>query len=246
MKNLFVSLGIILVVLFSVKAIAYARKTITPSKTMVTVTKDVTAFTDIEISNAIKVIYKQGPNHTVTAKVPENLVDYFRLTQSGNEIELEFYGKNVNIRDRGDILVTVTSPRLKSVDISGASAFTSDEISMVGDEIEFEVSGASSVSLGKLKAGELKIDISGASSFSGNDVVAKTSDIEVSGASSVKLNGATEKMKLEVSGASSASLGKYRATNGKVEVGGVSSASTNIENVISVESSGMSKFKNRK
>lgn len=216
---------------------------IKPSKKTVTISKSVSPFTDIDVSSAINVIYTQGSGHSVSIRLPENLADKIRFRQDGKEISISY--QNLGSTS-GDINTTVfiTTPRLKSIELSGACTFSSSEINMPANDMDIDISGASNVTIENLKVNALEVESSGASNVNIANYSGIGTDIDVSGASRVKISGVTSKLTLDVSGASNASLSGLRAKTGSVEVSGASKASTNILNLKLCKQSGVSSFEN--
>lgn len=219
-----------------------ASKAVTPSKKTVTITKNFSSFTKIEASSIINIVYKQDQKYSVTIHIPENLVDNFIARQDNNTIKFSL--KNAGNIGNANITVSIASPRLKEVELSGASSFTSSSISMASDKIEFDLSGASSLSINNLKAQQVEFDLSGASTASVNEIIAAKSEFDFSGATHGKFKSIlTENFNLDLSGASTFNVSDAKVRNRtNVDISGTSSAKLNgITDKLDVETSGCSK-----
>ena len=254
--------------LMAITTVSCASKKIDQDDKVITITKNIGAFTSIDVSTVINVVYRQGDSHSMTVKLPAHLEKVFSVEQHGSKLEITRKTHDHTVIKNGgggdEITVYLVSTRLREVELSGASSFTSESISMPNDGVEFDISGASTVRVNNIKSSKLELDISGASNISMNtvkasdmdldisgasninltDVVAMKSDVEVSGASKLKITGVTQKLSLEVSGVSKVDLEEFKVARGDVEVSGMSKVKTAIAELESKDVSGMSKYTN--
>lgn len=118
--------------------------------------------------------------------------------------------------------IVPASKDLKSIEIGGASSFTSD---------------------GEIKTEKLDIEVSGASHFDAN-IDCQSLEVSVSGASSAEIGGKAVNANIEVSGASKlSSNGEYLNTDyADVDLSGASTAEIICNKNITGEASGASKL----
>ena len=107
------------------------------------------------------------------------------------------------------------------------------------DALDITVSGASSIKLVKISAGDVTFDVSGASGVTG-DIEAKNMELEVSGASTTQLEGLAESLAADVSGASNLELADLKVDNADVILSGASNATINLDGRLDAELSGAS------
>jgi len=129
-------------------------------------------------------------------------------------------------------------PHLYEVDLSGAvrgaaQGFTSSH-DFIGD-----LSGASSLDMRDMSAGDVEFDLSGASRVTG-DIIAGDADLDVSGASNVQLQGAASDMEIEASGASHVDLADFVVSNADVNLSGARQATVNLDGILDADLSGAS------
>ncbi|MDE5811179.1 MAG: DUF2807 domain-containing protein [Muribaculaceae bacterium] len=216
---------------------------IEPSKTMVTNDLTVAEFNQLQASSAIKVVYQQSTDRTYSATLtaPENLIPYFIYTQNGNT--LNFRLKEVSINGNPNITVTVTSPELTNVNLSGACDFDSNSINQSETPLALIASGASDITINNLTVKDVNAQISGASELEINAVNANDVTIDVSGASDAVIGGTAQTVTLNASGASGIKAGKLQAAAGSVIASGASDIKANIKNVTMQSSTGSSTIK---
>ena len=103
------------------------------------------------------------------------------------------------------------------------------------------MSGASSLDLVEMSAGDIDFEISGASRVTG-DIIASDADFEVSGAGTVQLQGSANDIVIDVSGASRAELAAFPVNNADVKLSGASRGTVNMDGRLDVNLSGASKL----
>lgn len=228
-------------------AIALAAAALFPAMEAKTVTetRPVRSFDKLEASSALNIIYTQGTPAGFKISGDEKDVAAIKIKQSGGKLKIWRADNRQKKNGKSNaVTVTITTPRLSEIELSGACDFSAKRLSSNGD-IEIETDGASKVSISDLKARKVEIDCSGAS----NIKVAKSStrkmELDLSGASKVSIAGNTGYLDLDCDGATKADLGKLAAAEGSVDLSGASSVTTNIRSIRKRDTRGASSFKNR-
>ena len=129
-------------------------------------------------------------------------------------------------------------PQLYGLNSSGATNGSISRFSST-DDLDFTVSGASSVELLAISAGDVDFEVSGASEVIG-DIEAKNMEFEVSGASSVQLEGSASDTEIEASGASQLKLASLTVNNASVALSGASDCTLNLSGRLDIKLSGAS------
>lgn len=228
-------------------ALALAAAALIPSAEAKTVTetRSIKSFEKLEASTALNIIYVQGTPVSFKISGDEQDVAATKIKQSGDKLKIwrtDCEQKNFG-RNR-TVTVTVTTPVIREIDLSGACDFSAKRLSYSGD-VEIDTSGASKVSISDLSAQNVEIDVSGASNIEVGKSSTRRIDLDLSGASKASIAGNTGYLYLDCSGASDASLGKLKAVEGKIDVSGASKATTNVQQLRKSSSSGAATFRNR-
>jgi hypothetical protein len=167
---------------------------------MVTVQEGREDFDEIEIGSAFRATITRRAAYAVSIRVDDNVLDHVRVSSSGGTLSISLDNDHF-YRDVA-LEATIALPAIRRLAMSGAS-----RASLVGfhsdDDIEFELSGASSAT-GDLSAGDVDCELSGASRATLTGTGADLS-LHGSGASTLDLGGlATRDADIDLSGASSA------------------------------------------
>ena len=154
------------------------------SGNLATETREVAAFSELDISSAVNVdlTVDASVGHSVTVTYDDNLLDKLVTRVAGDTLVIELQG-SVNLTGGADRSVTVTMPDVTSIDVSGASSVTATGSTA---SYRLDASGASQVDLRNLEVVDAEIDVSGASNV---DVFATgTVSGSASGASDVTIS----------------------------------------------------------
>jgi hypothetical protein len=204
---------------------------------------DFTEFTHVDIGSAFEYEIQQADTYSISVTADSNLFDDIRVIKVGQtlDIGIEFPGVTVTIWNVAPRLrAVITMPQLQDLDSSGAThgtvtSFRSD------DNLDVTVSGASTVELKDIAAGNAVFDISGASKVTGA-IVVEDLELEVSGASTVQLKGSANSLATDGSGASHLKLADLNVGNANVILSGASDATINLAGRLDADLSGASKL----
>ena len=210
---------------------------------VITEKKDFTNFTALDISSAFEVDITQSSTYSVVISADEDLFDYIEVTQTGSTLKIYLsphhiftdftLGKRV-------LKAEISMASLHELEISGASKGTVTGFKSASP-LKLNVSGATSLKLTDIAAGDTDCEVSGASKLTGN-LTAGYADFNVNGASSMDLSGVANDMELEVSGASRAELEEFRVRNVDVNLSGASETTVYVSETLDIEVSGASRL----
>jgi len=163
---------------------------------------DLRNFDKVKVGGAYVVKIEQGSEFKVTADGREEDLDEIEAKVDDGILKIEHRRKVKLFGNMKRIGITITMPKLKSVDLSGATltkiiGFTNND--------------------------ELKVDISGASKTL-LDINVKELKLDVSGASKVELHGRVTTLEADLSGACALDAEQMQIQNANVEASGVSHA----------------------
>lgn len=165
-------------------AVAVAACGTRGSGTIVDDVRDVAGFERIDLRDAVVLDLVVDPSaaQSIVVRYDDNLLPQIVTRLEGSTLVIEMDG-SVSVGS-GDRAVVVTTDRLESLEVSGASTA---KIAGAIDRLSLDVAGASTVDASDLRASTVELDVSGASTVV---VFASTSvDGSVSGASTVRILG---------------------------------------------------------
>jgi hypothetical protein len=182
-------------------------------------TFDFKNFDAVQVGGAYHVRMKKGDNFAVRARGDQQGIENLKAKQNGSTLEFEsdenFWDFTKNNRE--NVLIEITMPTLKNVDLSGA---VKSEISGFDeDKCEISQSGAVQTNIG-INANRLELDLSGA---------AKTT-----------IAGRTDELQLSASGACNVEAGSFRVKSADINLSGASKATVFVTEKLSADASGVS------
>jgi len=196
---------------------------------------DFSGFTRVEVGHAFEVEIVQSASYSVSITADDNLFEYIEVSKKGETLKIGLKsGEYRNVTLEAEI----TMPDLYELDLSGAVRGTAQGFSSSHD-FTLDLSGASSLDMRDMSAGNIDFDISGASSVTG-DIGAGDADFDVSGASTVQLQGSAGDIVIEASGASHVDLAGFVVSNADVNLSGASQATVNLDGILDADLSGAS------
>lgn len=197
---------------------------------------DYSDFTKLNVGYAFEVEITRADSFFVSITLDDNLFEYLDIAKRGDRDTL-YIGLDPSHSYRSIThRAIITMPDLRGLEFSGASkgdisGFSSSE------DFSVDLSGASSLAMANMSAGDIKFDISGASRVTG-DIIASDADFDISGASRVELEGLAEDIVINASGASSVELDNFPVDDADVNLSGASRATINLDGELDANLSG--------
>ena len=188
----------------------------------------------IRVSGFCNVRYYASSSDTVTLEIQPNLRDYIEVASNGSVLVIETK-RGYSINTSKTPVLTVYTPVLNRLDISGAGSFTAYD-TIIGDSFSVNLSGAGS-GKAELAVDSLSIQISGAGSFdlSGR---ADSADFEMSGAGSLSaLSLNTREAKVRLAGAGTVKV--HCSGNLRIDASGVGTIEYSGSPSVDLSKSGM-------
>lgn len=251
MKTMFVQFIAIIMMLMSNSCVAYNAKTDLGPNIKQNVT--VSEFDALHISSALQVVYVTGTTPKVTLEGPKVLLDEIKVEQKGRTLTLSRHDKTTHPRrfqknPAEFVTITVQSPALHSLEMSGASELKARQIRSYNDFL-LTISGASELELGTLRSRNVTVSASGASQVDIEKTVADDFKWEVSGASQIDLDaveahsffaklGGASQMEAKLNGVKTSEVRASGASQAEVDFNRCGSAVVDASGASSMELSG--------
>lgn len=149
---------------------------------VVSVSRDVTAFTRIELKGAATIDVSVAGPPGVTIRGDDNVVPLIRTEVVDGALVIS--NKHA-YSTKNDLKVAVTTPSLDGVSLAGAGTFTAEGIRATRFRLDLE--GAGTVALGGT-AGRLDASVSGVGSAMLDDLDVRDAKVTLSGTGSIHVN----------------------------------------------------------
>ncbi|MFC2068552.1 GIN domain-containing protein [Chloroflexota bacterium] len=195
-------------------------------------------FSRVDVGYAFKVEIDQSSSYSISITADDNLFEHIQVTKEGETLKIGL--KRVLSLGSVTLRAKVTVPQLRGLDFSGATRGTVSGFSST-EKLEVNVSGASSLDLVDISAGDIKFEVSGASEVTG-DIEAGDADFNISGASTVQLEGSAINIVADAFGASRVKMAAFSINNADIELSGASSGTVKLDGRLDADLSGASKL----
>jgi len=199
---------------------------------------DFSDFDRVDVGYAFEVEIAQSSSYSISITADDNLFEYIQVAKEGETLRIGLEG--FTYLGSVTLKVEITIPQLRGLEFSGATWGTVSGFSST-DNLDVEVSGASSLDLVDISAGDVKFEVSGASKVTG-DIAAADADFDISGASTVQLEGSAIDIVVDASGAARVKLAAFLVDNANVKLSGASSGTVNLNGRLDADLSGASKL----
>jgi len=178
-------------------------------------------FNHISIGGPYHVQIKQGTNYQVQVRAESNELDRMGIEQNGSELSITYEDKSINLfNDRKPILIQITAPDIKKIDLSGA--IKADVNGITGNDLDVSLTGATKAAF-NVRTQNLKADIAGASAS--------------------RFVGTTDVFNVNAAGACSIEAGELRANRVDIDASGMTVAKVYASAELHAEASGASQIK---
>jgi len=197
-------------------------------------------FTRVEVGSAFQVEIVQADSYRVSVTADDNLFEYIRVSKQGETLKIGL--KLLPLRPLFTTLrAEITMPEIYDLDLSGATRGTVSGFSST-ENLDIEVSGASSLDMSDIAAGDVEFELSGASRVRGDITAIGDAQLNLSGASKAELTGSANDMLIKASGASQLGLDNFPVDNADVRLSGASGATVNLDGRLDADLSGASRL----
>ena len=176
----------------------------------------VSRFDRVNIGGAFELHYREADVHRVSLEIQPNLMEYIQTDVIDGELRVRT-ARGVRYVSILTPVLTVYSPELKGLEISGASSFTTYDV-LKADTFSINLSGAGS--------SRLELDIN-------------TLNLNVSGAGSFILFGKADTINISMSGAGELEALSLESREGTVNFSGAGTIKVNSTESLSIRASGI-------
>lgn len=192
--------GIATTVLYSV---ATSAKTLNDDDDdRVVQTRDLTAFTRIEVRGAIDLELTAGESQSVQIEADEDRIEYVTTKVSGDTLIIDMEDRGKRFWNDSNVDVTINMQTLRAIDVHGA--VDGDFENIDSDELLIDIRGAADVDI-EGTCGTLTIDMKGAADIEAEDLKCENVEVGVKGAGSASVY-ASESIDADVAGVASISV----------------------------------------
>lgn len=174
-------------------------KKVTGDGPVITETRSVSNFSEIEFEVPGDIIFIDAPEREVTISAQRNIINVIETYVSGNELKVKVRD-NTNIGSSKGITITVKGPNVRSLKLSG-SGNLSVPGTFAADDARLRIAGSGTMMVSRVEALKLEVTISGSGNIDVLEGSANDVDLNISGSGNLDLVGlAAKKASTQTSG----------------------------------------------
>lgn len=187
-------------------------------------------FYKLENSTSIDIVYKKADTTGITIEADENLLGYIVTETYNNTLEIKTRDWNTRLVFKERPLITITSPRLESVIISGSGTFFADEMS--GDAVIAKMNGSGEISADQITCKDLMVMLSGSGNINIKNCQSISSDIFLSGSGNINIKGQSEDCDVKITGSGEVFAENFLLGSTSVIISGSGNSFINVEHAL--------------
>jgi hypothetical protein len=170
------------------------RETVRGNGNTTTESRTVGSFKGVQLRGSMNVHLINGADRAVIIEGEENILPYVETYVNDGKLIVK-YRDDININTREDVVVTVTTPELDEIAVTGSGDITGENKFSGNDEIKVEVTGS----------GNIKIELD-----------APAVEASITGSGDIDLSGNTKNIKCSTTGSGEIDATELKAENASV------------------------------
>lgn len=174
------------------------------SENYITKTYTVQDFDAISCSVVCEMVYTDGAT-ALTIEAPDNILEHIIVAvNEDGRLKIDTDGSRF-VKLSKDIVLTISSPKLKAIDLNGKVDFSAPGIIKAND-LDISINGAGDLEIHELEANAVGIEVNGAADSRIALVKCSKLDVEINGAGDCDISGKMGEVAVEINGAGDCTL----------------------------------------
>ena len=193
-------------------------------------------FDQIDNSTSCNIIYRKADTASILITAEQNILDHIVTEVCNHKLE-------IRIRPLGIILdyskrpeITVTSPSLNEVNLSGSGSLSADEMS--GTSVSARVSGSGNIEVNRINCTDLSAMVSGSGDIALKVAECTYSDISTSGSGTISVTGQCDKENARISGSGKIDGRNFLTNSATMSISGSGNIYGNVKDYLKATISG--------
>ncbi len=216
MKRLLLIISVVLI-LFAFSGCDIQGHVIRGSGVIITEQRDVSGFTEVDISVALDITIEQTGEESLELVGDDNILARITTEVTGNRLKIYLKDRVLtHLSPTEDIKARLTVKDISKIDLSGSAEITANDLSTVA--LDIDISGSAEVMMSNLDVDDL--------------------DIELSGSGKFKLSGRADVQSIDISGSGDYDARDLVSKECYISIAGSGDATVNVTDFLSVNVAG--------
>lgn len=165
---------------------------------LATESRQVPEITEIVNTTSVDVIYKKGDSVSVTITAESNLIEHIVTSSAGGRLEIRTDPRNTCFDYTIRPFITITSPEVTSLDLTGSGSLDAD--SLAGSMVEIRSTGSGNLRTGYIDSDDLKVSLTGSGDVSVSAAECLETDFTITGSGNFEIAGKADIGVMRVTG----------------------------------------------
>lgn len=201
-----------------------------------TESRTATEITEIVNTTQVDVVYLKADSVSINITAESNLMDHIVTSFSGGRLEIKTEPRNTCFDYTVRPVITVTSPQLNSMDLTGSGSLEADTLS--GSTVEIRSTGSGNMSTGYVNSDDLFITLTGSGDLSVTSATCIESEFTLTGSGNLEISGNADKGSMRVTGSGDVKASGYVITASTQTITGSGNIYTTVVNTLTAVLSG--------
>ncbi len=198
--------------------------------------RDAQAFHQIENSTFADVIYKKADSVSINIRAESNIIGHIITETTNGILEIRTDPGSTCFDRIEQPVITVTSPELNNIILTGSGGIIADELS--GNSIIIKSTGSGDLSSGIITCNDLSVTVTGSGDIDIVNASCQNSDLRISGSGDISIRGNCDNGNMRISGSGDIHADEFPLISATETISGSGNIFTRVENSLTAIISG--------
>jgi hypothetical protein len=169
-------------------------------------------------TTSVNVVYRRADSTSITITAESNLIPHILTVVNSGRLEIRTDPRNACFDARQTPLVTITSPELNFMELTGSGNFQADTLS--GSSVEVRSSASGEISVDIITCEDLDIHLTGSGDIEIINATCREAILSATGSGDLTISGSGETLDVQTTGSGSMEALGFMFTSVKARVTG--------------------------
>lgn len=198
--------------------------------------RNVAEINELVNTTSVDVVYIKADSVSVNITAESNLLRHIVTSSSGGRLDIKSDPRNTCFNYTVKPLITITSPMLSSLDLTGSGSLQADSLS--GPQAEIRSTGSGNMHIGSVITDDLAVTVTGSGDAEILAVKCIEADLTLTGSGNLDISGVSDKSVMRVTGSGDAKAVDLTITSATETITGSGNIYTTVVNSLTAVISG--------
>lgn len=198
--------------------------------------REVTEINELVNTTSVDVVYLKADSVSINITAESNLMKHIVTSSSGGRLDIKTDPRNTCFNYTVKPLITITSPSLSALDLTGSGSMQADSLS--GPAAEVRLTGSGNLHVGNVISDDLVVTITGSGDAEILSVTCIEADLTLTGSGNLDISGRSDKAVMRVTGSGDAKAVDLTITSASETITGSGNIYTSVINSLTAVISG--------